>query len=80
MISGHEFLYRVNYQGKSVYCGYSVETATKKYYELEPEATPENPVEWWMIVAQDNPLNQITKKLLRRAPGEDPLTETLADA
>lgn len=79
MIVGHEFLHRINHRGKSVYCGYSEETATAKYFGLEPEATEAEPVEWWLIATSGSPLRPVQKKLLRRAPGHDPLTELIAD-
>lgn len=79
MISGHEFLYRINHRNKSVYCGYSEETAMAKYFGLEPEATEDEPVEWWMIATSGSPLRPVQKKLLRRAPGPDPLTELIEE-
>lgn len=70
MIAGHKALYRVTFKKKSIYCGYDIKEAGRKYFELEPEATEEFPLEWHLIITDDNPLNQLQRQLLRRAPGD----------
>lgn len=70
MIAGHKALYRVTFKSKTIYCGYEIKEAGRKYFELEPEATDESPLEWHLILTADNPLEQIQRQLLRRAPGK----------
>lgn len=74
MIEGHSLLHRINHNGKSVYCGYEQTVAAKKFYELEPEGTEDNPVEWWAIIVCDDPLVRVSKKKVRTAPGGECLT------
>ncbi len=71
MIAGHKPLYRITFGKKSAYCGRDIHEASRKYFELEPEATEESPLEWHVIVTTDNPLEMVQRQLLRRAPGEN---------
>lgn len=76
MIEDHRILHRVTHGKTSAYCGYSEASALQTYFKLEPEATVKKPVEWHQIVkADEGPSQGVAKRLLRRAPGPDPLTE-----
>lgn len=75
MIAGHGVLHRVAFNKKSIYCGYEMKEASRKYFELEPEATEGNPLEWHVIVTPHNPLMQVQRQLLRRAPGKPGVVE-----
>jgi hypothetical protein len=80
MIEDHRILHRITHGKISAYCGYSEASATLHYFKLEPQATPKKPVEWHQIVKTDEGPNVgVAKRLLRRAPGPDLLTETIGD-
>ena len=81
MIEDHRILHRVTHGKISVYCGYSEGSARLHYFKLEPQATPRKRVEWHQIVKVDEgPSEGVAKRLLRSAPGPDPLTEVIDDA
>lgn len=65
-----KILHRVSFQKKSVYCGYDEHSAAKAYFEKEPEATPAEPVNWWMaLVDAKNPNMIVEQKTLRESTG-----------
>jgi hypothetical protein len=50
------------------------------YFKLEPEATARKPLIWTLIVKVDEGPNEgVAMKTLRRAPGEDRLTQIVDD-
>jgi hypothetical protein len=75
MIEGIKPLYRVTFKKKSIYCGYDINEAGRKYFELEPEATAKSPLEWHLIMTPGNPLHQGERQLLRRMPGKPGIIE-----
>lgn len=63
-------LYRVTFNKKSIYCGYEIKEAGRKYFEMEPEATEESPIEWHLFITPANPLHKVQRQLIRRSPGD----------
>ncbi len=77
MIAEHKAMHRVTFAKKTIYIGTDMAEASRKYFELEPEATEELPLEWEVIVTPTNVLRNVQIQKLRRAPGPNSGVEYL---
>ena len=77
MVANHRAMHRVVFNKKSIYCGYDIKEASRKYFELEPEATEASPLTWDLFVTADNPLKKVQQQRLREAPGPNSGVEVL---
>jgi hypothetical protein len=69
-MNDNRLLHRVTHGTRSLYCGYENHLAAMHYFEVEPAATAEEPVEWKAFLVPDVPTTHFAEKLVRKAPPE----------